>query len=597
MRTTTASSALPGRRPLSRWILACLVLLPLVAAVDASDIWVSHVSGDHGWRTGLSVYYSGGEATSARITISRFNNSGAQRGSPVVLNVNRNTWTPVPERFLAYTGSARAQSDKDFLLKATYRHGNTGEQVEQLLGPDARLQWVITNRVQPDFERAGIALLDTSDARATVTMEAWHGGRKVSEQSISLTPRARYVMFSDGIWNGITYRDLDKVIVRSSVQIAPPIWIIENQNNDRQMLSVGRPLHAANLCIMNGTLIDGTGGPAVSDAVVVVQSGIITAAGRRGGVAIPKGIRRLDARGGYILPGFINAHVHNAINETNLNRWLSEGVTSVRDVGARQTDAALSFRDQIRFDRRCARLVAAGPLVTVPGGYPIVPNGFPALAVTSTEDAREKIRELIDHGVDLIKLSLEAGQGLPTLTRAEVEAIVQTAHSRRISVTAHVSRAAFVQLAVDSGVDCIEHSPADRIEDGLIRRMVQAGTVLVPTLAALGSNAGAVDNLRRFLGAGGRVAMGNDGGYMEGLEIGMPVSELLSMEAAGMSRMQVIVSATRNAAEVCRLHRMLGTVERGKQADLLVVRNDPLADLRNLRDVQWVIRDGVVSTP
>jgi imidazolonepropionase-like amidohydrolase len=99
---------------------------------------------------------------------------------------------------------------------------------------------------------------------------------------------------------------------------------------------------------------------------------------------------------------------------------------------------------------------------------------------------------------------------------------------------------------------------------------------------------------RVFVKAGGRVALGNDGGYLPGLEVGMPIGEIEAMHDAGMTPMQIIVAATRDAAYVCRWSDLLGTLEVGKTADILVVNGDPLRNLDALLDVQLVIHDGII---
>ena len=99
--------------------------------------------------------------------------------------------------------------------------------------------------------------------------------------------------------------------------------------------------------------------------------------------------------------------------------------------------AVFAMRQNTITDMRLARLIAAGPLVTVPGGYPISGNGFPALTVTSPDDAREKIGLLIDQGADLIKIALESW---PVLSAEEVSAIVETAHKRGVPVSAHATK-------------------------------------------------------------------------------------------------------------------------------------------------------------
>jgi len=123
-------------------------------------------------------------------------------------------------------------------------------------------------------------------------------------------------------------------------------------------------------------------------------------------------------------------------------------------------------------------------------GKPSVPQNFPALAVLSAEDAREKTRRLLDLGADLVKICLEPGSGnLATLSLEEVRAIVETAHERRVPVTAHLSRTRHLELALDVGVGGDEDIVVDSMSDELVGRMVRQGMFLVPTLAALRKSA------------------------------------------------------------------------------------------------------------
>jgi imidazolonepropionase-like amidohydrolase len=343
--------------------------------------------------------------------------------------------------------------------------------------------------------------------------------------------------------------------------------------------------------VLLGTVIDGTGAGALPDAALIILGERIIAVGPRNGRPIPAQAQVIELGGATILPGFINTHVHNAYKEYNLRLWAQEGVTTVRDLGERLGVPYFSTRDRLRADPQNAWLIAAGPLVTVPKGYPIAGNNFPSLTVTSAEDAREKIGRLIDDGADLIKITLTSG-GPPSLSAAEATAIVETAHERGVPVSAHATSARDVQRALDAGVDDVAHLATDRVSDALIQQMVRMGVYWVPTLEAL--RGGGAENLLRFVTAGGGVALGNDGGYLSGLEIGMPMSEIRAMRKAGMTPMQIIVAATRDAARVCRQEATLGTLEAGKLADVLVVDGDPLQDLESLARVRMVIHHGVV---
>jgi imidazolonepropionase-like amidohydrolase len=241
-------------------------------------------------------------------------------------------------------------------------------------------------------------------------------------------------------------------------------------------------------------------------------------------------------------------------------------------------------------DPRNARVVSAGPLVTVPDGYPIAPNGFASLTISSPEDARTKIAELIDKGADVIKITFSSS--LPTLSPAEATAIVQAAHERGIPVTAHATNPQELDRALDAGVDDVAHMSERRVKDAVLRNMVQTSVYWVPTLEALHVRGG--DNLARFVELGGQVALGTDAGYLAGLEIGSPIDELRLMQEAGMTPMQILVSATRNAAHVCRLDRELGTLEPGKLADVLVLDGNPLEDLGALASPRMVIHGGTI---
>jgi imidazolonepropionase-like amidohydrolase len=347
----------------------------------------------------------------------------------------------------------------------------------------------------------------------------------------------------------------------------------------------GRPL------VLMGTVIDGTGCEPLPDGAVVIRGSRVVDVGPRSEVAIPAGARVVELPGVTLLPGFINAHVHNAYDLSNLEKWAQEGVTTVRDVGQRVGFPYFRRRDKSNADPRYAQVISAGPLVTVPKGYPIAGNNFPSLTVESPEDARDKVDQLIDAGADVIKIVITLGS-TPTLSLEEATAIVEAAHSRDIPVTVHVTKARALKAALEAGVDDIAHMVTDRVSDTLIRQMVEDDVSWVPTLQALHGEG--KQNLRRFVEAGGRVALGNDGGYLSGLEIGMPIREIEAMHSAGMTRMQVILAATRDAAYVCGRAGALGTLEVGRLANVLAVEGNPLEDLGVLTKVKLVAHEGVV---
>jgi imidazolonepropionase-like amidohydrolase len=360
----------------------------------------------------------------------------------------------------------------------------------------------------------------------------------------------------------------------------------------------------AKLALINGTLIDGTGTAAVRNAVLAIgMDGKIVAVGRRGDAPIPAETTVIDVEGATILPGFINAHVHDAYSGASLEAWAAAGVTTVRDEGINTGGVSLADliarRDSEWIQPRCARLVSAGWMITAPGGYG-------RLGVSSAAEARQFVIDELEIGADLIKVAVEDGiagrTDLPVLSAEALAAVVSTAHERGKRVSAHITDARFLQTVVAAGVDDAAHATWDPASDALLRDMISRRIAMVPTLTvfdAYHSLAGAQANVRRFAALGGEIALGSD--YTEipqngfpHFELGMPMHEIECLAGAGMSAMRIIVAATRNAARVCGLGEELGTLEAGKTADILVVNGDPLTNLAALANPRMVIHLGEI---
>lgn len=358
------------------------------------------------------------------------------------------------------------------------------------------------------------------------------------------------------------------------------------------------------LALINGVLIDGTGAAPIQDAVLVIQNDRIVAVGSRNTVSIPVGAKIIDVQGATILPGFINAHVHGAYNEEKLAVWAKEGVTTVRDLGAHTWPPSTALIERVEKDNRYARLISGGIFITPPEGYPIAVFGGNGRTISTTAEAPQAVTDMLAQGADVIKIGLESGQifrqHLPMLTPEQVKAIVETAHQRGTLVVAHVTVARDLKRAIDEGVDDMAHMITDPLPDELIQRMVEKNLYWEPTLelwhnVGQGMEQNVGDNLRRYVAAGGKVALGTDfEGYYTPFQLGMPTKEIAWMNEAGMTPMQIIVAATQNAAHVCNMAKDLGTLEPGKIADVLIVQGDPLQDLQALTNVQWVIHNGEV---
>ena len=370
----------------------------------------------------------------------------------------------------------------------------------------------------------------------------------------------------------------------------------------------------ATLALVNGTLIDGTGNDPIADGVIVIYEERIVAVGASDQLVVPPDTPTVDVDGATMLPGFINAHVHDAYNEERLRAWAQGGVTTVRDLGtwvgtgpppalvaeACEGNAGcgtatevFAFRDEVNQVPGSARLVAAGPIIGLPRDRHEV-----RWIMESPEEATQTVNALIDDGADLIKLYVtEPSQGdVPTQETAT--AMVEAAHAQGVPVAAHVTRFVHLPYALEAGVDDLVHMIMTTLADDLLARVVDEGMYWVPTLELWQCAADVTvpsDNLRRFAQAGGNVALGTDfNGFDCDWELGMPMTEIELMLEADMTPMQIITAATQNGAHVCGLGDELGTLEAGKIADILVVAGDPLEDMQALTVVQMVVHDGVI---
>lgn len=356
------------------------------------------------------------------------------------------------------------------------------------------------------------------------------------------------------------------------------------------------------IAITNGILIDGTGDESIPDAIIIIQDKYIHAVGTATSLTLPNGIDTININGSFILPGFMNTHIHGGYLESNLKEWMKSGITSVRDLGnfENSPEQAFSIRDKLLNNYRNARLIAAGPIVTTIGGY----GNY---SVNSPADAEKKINGLIDAGADLIKIAIEdnlQGRTWPMLSEDEIKTIVETAHNRNKRVSAHITRAKHLDMAIKAGVDDVNHMIINDLPDSLITQMIEKDIYWVPTLElwngvseyhSLNWNIIARNNLRLFVQAGGKVALGTDyNGYITHFELGMPLVEMNLMQEAGMTPMQIIIAGTKHAAHVCDLENELGTIEPNKIADLIIVNGNPLEDLNVLSNIKMVIHNGEI---
>ncbi|MFN2525327.1 MAG: amidohydrolase family protein, partial [Actinomycetota bacterium] len=222
----------------------------------------------------------------------------------------------------------------------------------------------------------------------------------------------------------------------------------------------------------------------LAEAVLVVEDHRIAAVGRGAEVRVPEGAEVVDVAGFTLIPGFIDSHVHIGFYEPR--EVLAGGVTTVRDLGW-PPDEIFELVRRSETDLDMPRVLAAGAMLTAPGGYPTraawAPPGT-GLEIASPDEARAAVDDLAQRGSAVIKIALYPEVG-PTLDLETVSAIVAAAHDRGLKVTGHISGLAELDKAIAAGVDELAHMlmSAERIPDDTLADMVAAGMVVVPTLS------------------------------------------------------------------------------------------------------------------
>lgn len=404
--------------------------------------------------------------------------------------------------------------------------------------------------------------------------------------------------------------------------------------------------------ITGGTLIDGTGKDPLTNAVVLVEGQRIVNVGGADRVKIPAGFERIDASGLTVMPGLIDAHIHiSGLISGNPLDWVVESgftqiLRAVRQVGSVLDAGVTTVRSAgSRYDVYLKRAIEAGTIVgptivaaglgiSRTGGHPdlrqdllyVIPeelireNHPRCMICNGVEEIRKGVRKLINHGVDHIKVWLSGGGawekdrcGDVHFTKQEMETLVNEARMLRFRVMAHVENLRATKLAIESGVDTIEHAddwegkPA--LDEEACSSIVEKNIILVPTVGCgmrSVEQSGAVtlpknilDGYKLAIEMGVKFAAGSDTVF----EIAAPygkysVEEIEKMvRVLGFSPMDAIVAATKMGAEASGIADKVGTIEKGKLADILLVEGNPLEDVGILveRDnIKSIIKGGKV---
>lgn len=392
--------------------------------------------------------------------------------------------------------------------------------------------------------------------------------------------------------------------------------------------------------LRGGTLIDGTEGSPIDDAVVVIQGNRVLEVGTRRSVTVPEQAQVVDVSGLYVLPGLIDLHVHFQGQRSDyagyrdsiaaiairgvekMGRLLDGGITTVREVGCPGDVPARLAEAVQRGIFAGPRIYWAGQMIASRGGHgdeiTETASGRPKSLETSAtvrvatgpDDWRLAVREQIRLGSHLIKLTAP-------FTREEVAAAVDEAHLHGLAATVD-SFGEFSRWATEAGIDCIEH-PLD-LAPSTITLMAEKGTALVPTITAFYNpltygypsahippggffytmsrrfpltHEGHMETLRQARAAKLKVGIGTDIPFENDKRYPTDYfTELEFFKQAGYSHAEILAAATRIGGEILHMEDKLGTLQKGMLADVLVVSGNPLQDLGNLRNVRLVIADG-----
>ncbi len=396
--------------------------------------------------------------------------------------------------------------------------------------------------------------------------------------------------------------------------------------------------------LKGGTLIDGTGRAAVSQAVLVVDGQRITALGKEGEVPVPPDAQVVDVTGCTLVPGLINAHTHlcfdakNDLKEQalydspllvslkvamNLRQCLQGGVTAVRDLGVPHGECFAALQALHERIIPGPRLFYCGKIICITGGHAF----WMSREVDGVEEVRKAVREELKTGASWIKVMSSGSrqealtrtgsvwtQAFPEFTMEELRVAADEAHAVGRKATSHATEAQAIRNCLEAGFDCIEHTGP--FDDGIIETMAKKGVWMVPTLcccylqvergAEAGLSAAAIEQRRRQIAegeepvilpklakAGVKMAMGTDAGSpaIPNSEV-VREMELMVELGACKTPMDSIVTATRNGAQLLGIEADTGTLEKGKLADILVVKGDPLLNLGALRNVHRVYLGG-----
>jgi imidazolonepropionase-like amidohydrolase len=393
------------------------------------------------------------------------------------------------------------------------------------------------------------------------------------------------------------------------------------------------------IAIRAGHLVDTLAGRMTDSQVIIVRDGVIAAVGPD--VPVPADARVIDLGAYTVLPGLMDAHTHLTIDQgnqdplaelehtaaerafgsiPNARAVLLAGFTTVRDLGSYRALVDVALRDAInRGDVIGPRMYVAGAYVTIAGGAGAVTGFAPDVtlpwdlrygAANSPSEVRERVRMLAGQRVDVIKMfatgAVLTHNSNPSGREATAEELAAGADEARnfgLKLAVHAHGAEGIKAAIRAGAASIEHGTL--MDDEGRALMKQHGTYLVPTLEVrecVGKNypsefvnkaqqimTAQLANFRKAVNAGVKIGFGTDIGVCR---FGTNAREFSLMVENGMTPLQAIQAATTADADLLGVSSRLGSITKGKLADIIAVRGDPLREVRVLEDVRFVMKEG-----
>ncbi len=409
------------------------------------------------------------------------------------------------------------------------------------------------------------------------------------------------------------------------------------------------PVSPSVIYVQAGALLDKPGQAPRGHSTIIIRDDKVAEV-RNGYVAPEPGATLIDLHDRFVLPGLIDMHVHLTgiggdpiqTRLTEINRddaddlmyavanarvTLRAGFTTVRDLGS-DPRGIRALRDAIeRGDVEGPTIVNAGEVISVTGGHGDAADGLAAVYADAirarqtnicdgADECRRAVRQQVSMGAQVIKFAATGGvlsnvsSGLGrAMTPEEMRAIVETAHSLGLKVAAHSHAAEGTKAALEAGVDTIEHGTY--LDDETIRLFKAKGAWLVPTemarvvldqaragllppamvaKAEAAVAAGKVSH-RKAVAAGVRIAFGTDSGVSKH---GANAGEFVFLVEDGMTPTQALRAATLYAAEALGRSDTIGSIEPGKDADIIAVTGDPLVDITRMQHVNFVMHRGIV---